>query len=204
MFALAVGVALLGWLWFTTALARRAERRIVRTQLPPPWPSFASAVALIALGLAVRPPGEALVCASACVALVAASGPDYRTGYLFDVVTLPAAILVAALAIATGATATAAGGVALLVGTFGAVVVFSRGRLMGLGDVKAMFAIGAAFGPVESILVIFAACVSGIVVALASQGFARKSELRFGPHLAVGSAFALVVGNPILHDVMGL
>lgn len=200
------GAVLLGWLACATLLVRHAERQISPVALPAPWPTLGCALALIALALGTRPLPEALVCATACVALVAASGPDLRTGYLFDAITLPTALVVGALAIAFGAAATsnAAGGVALLVGAFGALMVLSRGRLMGLGDVKAMYAIGAAFGPLESLVAIFGACVSGTIVALVTARFVRGTEIRFGPHLAVGSAFALVAGDPIVHTVMGL
>ncbi len=199
-----VGLGLLGWLMLLTLIVRHAERKVSVHALPAPWPTLACAAILIAVALVVRPLWEASICGCACIALVAASGPDARTGYLFDAVTLPAAILVSALVVASGGAGSAAGGVALLVGAFGAVVFFSRGRLMGLGDVKAMYALGAAFGPLESLVAIFAACVSGIVVALVSARFARGSEVRFGPHLAAGSAVALVAGNPIVHRVMGL
>lgn len=195
---------LLGWLAFVMLRARSVERAMTSTAIPPPWPTLGCALALVGLALVKRPLPEAVVGGCACVALIAASGPDVRTGYLFDAITLPAAVVVGILAIAIGASASAAGGVALLVGAFGSIVLVSRGRLMGLGDVKAMYAIGAAFGPLESLVAIFAACVSGTVVALLSARFARGSEIRFAPHLAVGSAVALVAGDSIVHTVMGL
>lgn len=203
MMAPFVGLGLIAWFACLTLLVRRAERSVTIAAALAPWPTLACACAVIACGLVVRPLAEATICSCACIGLIAASGPDVRTGYLFDAITLPTAVLVSALAIAHGAAGDAAAGVALLVGAFGTVVVVSRGRLMGLGDVKAMYAIGAAFGPLESLVAIFAACLSGIIVALASARFARDSEIRFGPHLAAGSAIALVAGPPIVHRVMG-
>ena len=106
--------------------------------------------------------------------------------------------------VAFGLEQRAAGGVALLVGTFGALVLLSRGRLMGLGDVKAMYALGAAFGPLESTLAICAACLSAIVTLALDGSLRRGRELPFGPHLAAGSVVALLVGDPIVHNLMRL
>ncbi|GAC1544758.1 MAG: hypothetical protein NVS3B16_13270 [Vulcanimicrobiaceae bacterium] len=204
LIASAVALGLLGWLALAMLLGRRAERAVSADAVPPPWPTLASAAAVIAGALVSRPIGEAALCGCACIALVAASGPDARTGYLFDAVTLPAALLVTVLAAANDASGNAVAGVTLLVGTFGTLVICSRGRLMGLGDVKALYAVGAAFGPLESLVVLFAACTSGVIGALLSGKFARGTEIRFGPHLAAGSAFALVAGRPIVHRIMGL
>lgn len=199
-----VGLSLLAWIALGFGLVRRAERSASATALPAPWRAAGIAVVLAALAIIVRPLPDAALCAVVCIALVAAAGADARTGYLFDAITLPTALLVATLAIATGGAASAAWGVALCVGGFGALVLVSRGRLMGLGDVKALYAVGAAFGPLESLVAIFAACVSGIVAVALAGRFRRGAQLHFGPHLAAGAAFALVAGNPILHTWMGL
>jgi len=139
----------------------------------------------------------------ACIALVVAAWADARTGFIFDALTLPAGALAASLAALSGAGGEAAAGVTLLVGTFGALVVFSRGRWMGLGDVKAMYALGAAFGPTESLVALLAACACGIVAAAWHGKIQRGYEVRFGPHLAAGAAFALAAGAPLVHGIMG-
>jgi prepilin signal peptidase PulO-like enzyme (type II secretory pathway) len=199
----AVAACLLAWTALGFMLAHAAERRSSSSAQPWPWRTGACALLLTPLALALRPLPEAAVCAVACIALVAASGPDYRTGYLFDGITFPTALLVTALAVATHATNAATWGVALLVVPFGALVFFTRGRMLGLGDVKAMYAVGAAFGPLESLVAIFAACVSGIVTVALAGRLKRGAELRFGPHLAAGSAFALVAGTPIARYLLG-
>ncbi len=201
---LAVNAFLVAWCALGLALVRRAECTVAASAPPAPWRALALGAAVASLAVLLRPVPAAAACGTACIALVVASGPDARTGLLFDAITLPAAALVAALAIATGTTQTAAWGVALLVGGFGTVVVASRGRYLGLGDVKAMYAIGAAFGPFESLVAIFAACISGIVAATLRGRLVRGAELRFGPHLAIGSTFALVAGDPIVHRFLGL
>jgi len=192
-------------LWVVAAmwLLARSERPLVvvgRNQ----WnvPLYAALVALASVALRA-PPVAAASCGVACTALVVAGAGDAKTGYLFDAITLPAAILSAALAVAAGAGADAAAGVILVVGVFGFLVLASRGRLMGLGDVKAMFALGAAFGPLEFTIALFAACASGVVAAALRRSLQRGSEVRFGPHLALGGAVALLLGDPLSHLIVG-
>jgi leader peptidase (prepilin peptidase)/N-methyltransferase len=198
-------VALAAWAVASLALARAAETRLAG--VPPPLTPFAVAATAGVAGaaLALRSsPAAAAACGLACIGLIAAADADSRTGYLFDAVTFPAALVVTGAVIAAGSTADAVGGVVLLVGCFGAVVVLSKGRLMGMGDVKAMFALGAAFGPLESLIAIGAACVSGIVAASLAGRLRRGAHLHFGPHLAAGAAFALAAGDRIVHQWMGL
>lgn len=184
-------------------LVRRAERHATAENLPRPWRTVSCAVALGLLALALRPFPQAALCGAACIALALAAGADYRTGYLFDALTFPTALAVTALAIANQTTTAAAWGVALLVVPFGTLVIVTRGRMLGLGDVKAMYAVGAAFGPLESLVAIFAACVSGIVTVAVAGRLRRGAEVRFGPHLAAGAAFALVAGDPIARHLAG-
>lgn len=188
---------LLVWMALAFWLARRAERKLSSLPLPGPWRTLTCAIVVAALAMLLECDFAAIAGAVTCIALIAASGADYRTGYLFDAITLPAALLVLTLSIAMQTTALAAWGVAELVIPFGALVVFSRGRMLGLGDVKAMYAVGAAFGPLESPVAIFAACISGIVTVAIAGRLKRGAELRFGPHLAVGAVVALVAGAPI-------
>jgi prepilin signal peptidase PulO-like enzyme (type II secretory pathway) len=202
---ISVAVALAVWSTASLALARAAESRAMGTTPPLSW-NVPAALALATLGAiwSRATPGAAVTCGLACIALVAAADSDARTGYLFDTVTFPAAVLTTLAAIVTGGTFDAASGVVLLVGGFGAIVFFSKGRLMGLGDVKAMFALGAAFGPLESLIAIFAACLSGIAAVSFSGNMRKGARIHFGPHLAAGSVFALVAGDPIVHRLMGL
>jgi prepilin signal peptidase PulO-like enzyme (type II secretory pathway) len=202
--SLATVVALLAWIALALALTTRAEAAAGSRST-----RRARAVACVCATLATaaalaRPAPTRFACAAACGALVIAAFADARTGYLFDAVTFPTALLTASLATLGGGAHDAALGVLLLVGGFGALVALSRGRLMGLGDVKAMYAIGAAFGPYEALVAVFGACACGIATAALAGRLRRGSEIRFGPHLAAGSVFALVAGDPIVHGVLGL
>jgi leader peptidase (prepilin peptidase)/N-methyltransferase len=168
-----------------------------------PWLALLSAPCIAAFALATRPLPQAAACGVACIALAIAAEADARTGYLFDAITIPTAALVVAIAFATGAGPVAAIGCALLVGVFGIVVALSRGRAMGMGDVKAMASIGAAFGPAEAMLAIAAACASGILEACLRGRLQRRAEIRFGPHLAIGATFTLVAGEPLTRRIIG-
>ncbi len=195
---------LFAWGILAFASAAWVETRCTGARPPLPWKGIVTALAVAGFAAAVRPFAEALAGGAVCIALLAAAPADGRTGYLFDALTLPACVAGLGLAIGFGLEARAAAGVTLLVGAFGGIVFFSRGRLMGLGDVKAMYAIGAAFGPLESLVAVFAACVSGIVTLAFRGRLRRGNELSFGPHLAAGAVVALVAGEPIVHQMMGL
>ena len=189
------------WGVIAVRLARRAERRITALAPPAPW---ASAVAVASIAFAasgLSSYADAAACGIACIALAAVAGPDVRTGYIFDAVTLPAAVLLIAIALGRNATAAALLGAGALVIPFGAIVVFSGGRLMGLGDVKAMFVLGAAFGPRNALLAVVVACASATVVHLACAAMRRnpgRREIPFGPYLAFGAAAVLVAIQKLL------
>jgi len=131
--------------------------------------------------------------ASVCIGLCAAARTDLRTGYLFDAVTFPTALLAGLLTLGTGRLQAASQGVLLLAGLFGAVAIASRGVYLGFGDVKAMYAIGIAFGPVEGSIAVAAASLSGLGFA-ALAGRRRARAIAFGPHLALGTGVALAFG----------
>jgi prepilin signal peptidase PulO-like enzyme (type II secretory pathway) len=202
--SLFVALVLILWTGCAVLLARAAERRTLGMVGAASFRTIAAALCVAAGALALQArPGEAAARGITCIALVVVADADARTGLIFDAVTLPAAIIVSAIGIVLGSALACAAGVGVLVGTFGTIVVVSRGRAMGLGDVKAMFSIGAAFGPLGAIVAIFAACLSGTVAAFLTGRLQRGQCVRFGPHLAAGAAFALVLTDPILRLVMG-
>jgi len=197
-------VLLCAWGLVAFGLATWSEARHAGAPPPLSLPAIALSLAVAALAGVLRPLDEALPAGAACIALLAAAPADRRTGYLFDALTLPAGIVSLALVVAFGLEQRAAGGVTLLVGSFGALVWLSRGRLMGLGDVKAMYALGAAFGPLESTVAIGVACLSAIITLALDGSLRRGRALPFGPHLAAGSVVALAVGDPIVHSLVRL
>ena len=93
----------------------------------------------------------------------------------------------------------AAAGAVLWLGVLGLIWLLSRGRGMGLGDVKLAPSIGATLGwvGVESALVgLFIAFVLGGAVSallLVARRVDRRSAIPFGPFLLVGGAGAVLL-----------
>jgi prepilin signal peptidase PulO-like enzyme (type II secretory pathway) len=131
-----------------------------------------------------------LTCTCAIAAIAAAAVSDAVTGYIYDVV------------VAIGLTATVSAAslehhvVSAIVGAvvgFGVMLLIrcaSRGRGLGLGDVKLASLIGAGLGPIEGLMAIGSAFVVGAACALAFLAAGRLrygSPVRFGPYLLAGS-----------------
>lgn len=122
---------------------------------------------------------------------------DIQTGYIFDRVTLPAFGLLMILSVVQHTILdTFLGGMAAASALL-LLFVISHGRGIGLGDVKFALCIGAAFGVRGGLLSLCVSFVLGGCVAsiFLLSGKGRKSEIRFGPFLALGSAVLAVV-NP--------
>ncbi len=84
---------------------------------------------------------------------------------------------------------------------FFALVLITKGRGMGLGDVKLVFPLGIILGYPNSIVAIFVACVSGAIVGMLMMW--RKSKkltgvIPFGPFLIFGSVVALLWGDRLV------
>jgi len=129
------------------------------------------------------------------VSLVSAA-TDLQNGHVFDIVLLPAALIWMPHAIATGhgdaAVAGAAGGAAALGTLFGA----TRGRAIGLGDVKLAAVLGLPLGFLGVLHALFFGFVLGGATAaalLALRRIGRGQALPFAPFLAAGAACALVI-----------
>ena len=190
-------VMLASWVVLAFILAWIAESRLRGS--PAPISVLALAVGFAVAGMAARVMvfPEGLAPAIATISLVAAAQADARSGFLFDAVTLPSAVLVLILVAVLGRTGEAAAGALPVTAAFGATIFLSRGRVLGMGDLKAMFVMAAAFGPLDSAIALLVASLSGIGTTIVSGRFQRGAELRFGPHLAAGAIFTLLAGDPI-------
>lgn len=90
---------------------------------------------------------------------------------------------------------------------FGALVLVTRGRGMGMGDVKLAAVLGALFGWPDILFLAVFAFVSGSVVGLLEivfRGKGLKSLLPFGPFLALGAALLFFFGRDVLSAYFGL
>jgi leader peptidase (prepilin peptidase)/N-methyltransferase len=78
--------------------------------------------------------------------------------------------------------------------------LITKGRGMGLGDVKMVVPLGALLGPRLSVVWIFGAFVIGGlvgIVLLASRSVAWRSRVAFGPFLVVSFFITLFFGSVI-------
>jgi leader peptidase (prepilin peptidase) / N-methyltransferase len=138
----------------------------------------------------------------AAPALVAVAGTlvaavvDARTGFIPNPVTRTTAVTALLLALPSGFTQ-AALGACLAGGVLLALHLLTRGRGLGLGDVKLGAAIGAGLGPWCGIAALGAAFVAGGAYAafLIARGRAgRHDAIAFGPFLAAGTSVAAFTG----------
>ncbi len=136
-----------------------------------------------------------LVYASVCAA------SDLVTGYIFDRVTVVAAALIVAWSAAGGVLPVAASGAAVC-GTILAIMhAGTRGRGLGLGDVKLGAVIGGGLGGPAAVAAVGVAFVLGAMVAivlLLMRRCRRSDSVPFAPFLATG---AMVVTIAKAHGV---
>lgn len=100
-------------------------------------------------------------------------------------------------------------GAALGAGTLALLWLITRGRGIGLGDVKLMLPLGILFGPAITVVLLFLAFVVGGIVGLfllATSRATMKTPVPFGPFLTgVAILFILSPGLPlaILRAIIG-
>jgi len=85
---------------------------------------------------------------------------------------------------------------------FLAIVLVSRGRWMGAGDIKLAFLMGLLLGWPDILVALFLAFFIGAIVGLGlmvSGQKGLKSEIPFGPFLVTGTFLALFWGNELLN-----
>ena len=140
-------------------------------------------------------------------ALAAVSGTlvgavvDARSGLIPDAVTRTTALVALACAVGSGVAPLACGGAFAVGGSLLVIHVLTRGRGIGLGDVKLGTAIGTGFGPAAGIFAIGTAFVLGGAYAswLLVTGRARRGDtIRFGPFLAAGTVAAALAPAIVL------
>ncbi len=124
----------------------------------------------------------------ACAVVCAAS--DLATGLVFDGVTATTAIAILITSILSQDSLVAAIGASSCAGAMLLLYAVTRGRGIGLGDVKLGAVIGAGLGGVASVGALGAAFIAGAVWAiplLASSRAQRGDRVAFAPFLAVGA-----------------
>ena len=133
-------------------------------------------------------------------ALVIITVIDYEHKIIPDCITLPGIVL--GLGAGSYLIGPIDSGLGLLLGggLFYLLAVLSRGG-MGGGDIKFIAAAGALLGWQKVLLVIFLGAILGSIIGLAlmvAQKKDRKSQIPFGPFLAVGTLIAIFFGEDLI------
>lgn len=90
---------------------------------------------------------------------------------------------------------------------FGSIVLFTRGKGMGIGDVKLAGALGLLFGWQKIILIamiafIFGGLFAAIILILKKKGM--KDVIPFGPFLSLAAIFTMFFGDYIFNFYLGI
>ena len=159
--------------------------------------AYAPARAIARAGIPVSAlPALAALCGAGAAAVI-----DGRTGLIPDPLTRATTLLAIGLAAAGGTATVACTGACAVGGALLGLHVLTRGRGLGLGDVKLGTAIGAGLGAAAGIVALGVAFLAGGAYGawLLARGRARRRDaIPFGPFLAVGTltAAALAFGRP--------
>lgn len=134
---------------------------------------------------------------------------DLKYGLVSDKVIYPAVIITILydiyLAVVTGrfSILTLSFAASLILGGFFLfLVLVSKERWMGMGDVKIGFLLGLFFGPIQLFAAVFLAFLFGALISLVLIIFKKKtlkSEIPFGPFLA-GASFIIIFWGSYLID----
>jgi leader peptidase (prepilin peptidase) / N-methyltransferase len=183
-------VAAWGAALWTIAKRAAVRRRLVLGASSQAW----AAAAIVATSCIAALPDATL---SACIGLAAiaiAAVVDAESGYIFDPLIVAGIAGIAASAITEGRGVASVYGLIVAGGSVLCIWVASRGRGLGLGDVKLAALVGAAFGALGGITAIGLAFIAGSAGAI-FQIIAGKAHfgmsIRFGPYLLAGSVCLL-------------
>lgn len=125
---------------------------------------------------------------------------DLKTGYIFDKITYPAIVVSGIYALVTQSFLSFACGLSLA-GIFFLLIVITRGKGMGFGDVKYVLFIGLALGFPNGLLATMLAFLTGAVFSIFLIIFGKKhfgQSVPFGPFLSLGVLITLFWGTQII------
>ena len=92
-------------------------------------------------------------------------------------------------------------------GFFLSIVLISRGKWMGLGDVKLAFFIGLFLGFPNVLVALFLSFLIGAIIGLGLISVGEKtlrSEVPFGPFLVIGTFIAMFLGDNLINWYLNL
>lgn len=125
---------------------------------------------------------------AACLLVCAAT--DYATGYVYDVVTLPAMLALAVVAGSHGTLMQCAFAACLNLVLTGGIYFATRRRGMGLGDIKLFVVAGMSLFALPSLWVLCVSFIGGGIVALVgllTGRLDRGDRIPFAPFIAAAA-----------------
>jgi len=126
---------------------------------------------------------------------------DFKHYLILDTVVYPAAALATVYQITQGQLVNGLYGVLILSGFFGFLYAVSRGRWIGMGDVKLGLFLGMLVPFPETIAVFFLAYFSGAIISLflmAAGAKSLKDRVPFGTFLTVAAILAMLWGERLI------
>ena len=93
----------------------------------------------------------------------------------------------------------------LVAGFFLALVLISRGKWMGLGDVKLAGLMGLVLGWPNVLIALFLAFMSGAIVGISLMIAGKKtikSQIPFGPFLSASTVLVMLYGNQLIERLL--
>lgn len=168
------------------------------------WIALAVVVGLIAAGWWAASPTLTVVLVGYCGALIVLAAIDFDVHRLPNVITVPliplTAVGVVVAALVDGDVAhlgRAALGALALFGFYLLQTIVSRGRGMGLGDVKLAVSLGMILAYlswthliVSTLVTYLSAAMLGLYLII-FRGGNRRTEVAFGPHMVIGTVVVL-------------
>ncbi|MGA8533596.1 MAG: A24 family peptidase [Candidatus Tumulicola sp.] len=179
-------------LLFLGAIALERARAYALHVTPLTWSSALAGAVAIGVSAWVSSPGAPTTpVVLACAAVSAAT--DVQTGYVFDRVLLATALVLLTLTMVDGGFLQASGGAAAAAALLLIPYVCSRGRGVGLGDVKLAATIGFGLGTAGTFAALWFAAICGGSWAATLLCFGRvhrRARIPFAPFLVAGAAYA--------------
>ncbi len=165
-----------------------------------PLVEFACGLALVAIFLKYQISWATLIYSIVAIVLVIITMIDLEHKIIPDRITLPGIVFGFIAGIYLNGVWPSVLGFLVGGGLFYFLAVASRGG-MGGGDIKFIAGAGALMGWKHVLLIIFTASLAGGIVGLlmmAFQGKTRKSQIPFGPYLALATFVSIIWGNEMI------
>ncbi len=131
---------------------------------------------------------------------------DLKHYLILDKIVFPAAVIVFIYQIINGNYFNPLLAAISASGFFLSLVLFSKGKWMGLGDVKFAFFMGLFLGWPNILLALLLSFVSGAIIGIVLISFGKKgikSEIPFGPFLVGATVLTMFYGGDIIRMYLG-